>query len=116
VSHTSPSTILVIAKAALIQTLMCSLVELSGHNATQARGSETVTAAIQRVRPDLLLLDCEHDCACEQEAHERRGGGFRESSRAPLDGAPDPPARVFGDARDVAARLIFERRERKKAR
>jgi DNA-binding NtrC family response regulator len=70
VSHTSPSTILVIAKAALIQTLMCSLVELSGHNATQARGSETVTAAIQRVRPDLLLLDCEHDCACEQEAYD----------------------------------------------
>jgi DNA-binding NtrC family response regulator len=60
----------VIAKEPLIQTLMCSLVELSGHNATQARGDETVTSAIHRVRPDLLLLDCEHDSACEQEAYD----------------------------------------------
>ena len=69
-SYTNPSTILVIAKEPLIQTLMCSLVDLSGHRATQARGDETVTAAIHRVRPDLLLLDCEHDCACEEEAYD----------------------------------------------
>lgn len=69
-SYTNPSTILVIAKEPLIQTLMCSLVDLSGHKATQPRSDECVTAAIARVRPDLLLLDCEHDCACEQEAYD----------------------------------------------
>jgi DNA-binding NtrC family response regulator len=68
-SQSNPSTILVIAKEPLIQTLMCSLVELSGHRAVQPRSDETVTAAIMRVRPHLLLLDCEHDCACEEEAY-----------------------------------------------
>jgi DNA-binding NtrC family response regulator len=68
-AHTMPSTILVIAKEPLIQTLMCSLVDLSGHRAAQPRSDETVTATIHRVRPALLLLDCEHDCACEEEAY-----------------------------------------------
>jgi DNA-binding NtrC family response regulator len=70
VSDSSSSTILVIAKEPLIQTLMCSLVDLSGHRTAQPRSDETVAAAIGRVRPDLLLLDCEHDCACEQEAYD----------------------------------------------
>ena len=70
VSYTHPSTILVIAKEPLIQTLMCSLVDLSGHRALQPRSDEPVAAAIGRVRPQLLLLDCEHDCACEQEAYD----------------------------------------------
>lgn len=68
--YANPSTILVIAKEPLIQTLMCSLVDLSGHRAVQPRSDETVTAAIGRVRPQLLLLDCEHDCACEEAAYE----------------------------------------------
>jgi AmiR/NasT family two-component response regulator len=65
----TPSTILVIAKEPLIQTLMCSLVDLSGHQAVQPRGDESVVAAILRVRPQLLLLDCEHDDACEDAAY-----------------------------------------------
>lgn len=69
-SNSTPSTILVIAKEPLILTLMCSLVDLSGHTATQTRSDESVTSAIRRVRPDLLLLDCEHDCACEEEAYD----------------------------------------------
>jgi DNA-binding NtrC family response regulator len=69
-SQPIPSTILVIAKEPLIQTLMCSLVDLSGHRAAQPRGDETIAAAITRVRPRLLLLDCEHDGACEDEAYE----------------------------------------------
>jgi hypothetical protein len=69
-SDTIPSTILIIAKEPLIQTLMCSLVELSGHQAAQPRSDETVGAAILRLRPRLLLLDCEHDSACEEEAYE----------------------------------------------
>ena len=65
----TPSTILVIAKEPLIQTLMCSLVDLSGHHAIQPRADEAVVAAILRVRPQLLLLDCEHDDACEDAAY-----------------------------------------------
>jgi DNA-binding NtrC family response regulator len=64
------STILVIAKESLIQTLMCSLVELAGHTATVPLSDEAVAVAIRRVRPHLLLLDCEHDAACEEEAYE----------------------------------------------
>jgi DNA-binding NtrC family response regulator len=63
-----PSTILVIAKEPLIQTLMCSLVDLSGHRAAHPHDDETVSAAIERLRPRLLLLDCEHDAACEEDA------------------------------------------------
>jgi DNA-binding NtrC family response regulator len=69
-AQTAPSTILVIAKEPLIQTLMCSLVDLSGHHAAQPHDDETVAAAIVRVRPRLLLLDCEHDGACEDEAYQ----------------------------------------------
>ena len=65
----TPSTILVIAKEPLIQTLMCSLVDLSGHHAAQPLGGETVAASIARVRPHLVLLDCEHDDACEDDAY-----------------------------------------------
>lgn len=68
-AQSNSSTILVIAKEPLIQTLMCSLVELSGHRAAQPRSDERVTAAIARLKPQLLLLDCEHDCACEEEAY-----------------------------------------------
>jgi DNA-binding NtrC family response regulator len=68
-SQTIPSTILVIAKEPLIQTLMCSLVDLAGHHAAQPHGDETVAAAVARVRPRLVLLDCEHDGACEDEAY-----------------------------------------------
>lgn len=69
-SQSGSSTILVIAKEPLIQTLMCSMVELSGHKASIPRGDERVAGAIRRVQPQLVLLDCEHDAACEQEAYD----------------------------------------------
>jgi hypothetical protein len=72
-SQSEPSIILVIAKEPLIQTLMCSLVELSGHRWAVPRSDEPVATAIRRVRPHLLLLDCEHDAACEEEAYEIAG-------------------------------------------
>ena len=72
--QTIPSTILVLAKEPLIQTLMCSLVDLSGHRAAQPRSDESVAAAIARVRPRLLLLDCEHDSACEEEVYAAAAG------------------------------------------
>lgn len=65
----TPSTILVIAREPLIQTLMCSLVDLSGHRAAQPRSDESAAAAVARVRPHLVLLDCEHNDACEDDAY-----------------------------------------------
>jgi CheY-like chemotaxis protein len=69
-SEHSRSTILVIAKEPLIRTLMCSLVELSGHAPTVPCADESPVEAITRVRPQLLLLDCEHDIACEEDAYD----------------------------------------------
>ena len=63
------STILVIAKEPLIQTLMCSLVDLAGHSAVQPNSDESVVTSIARVRPHLVLLDCEHDASCEDSAY-----------------------------------------------
>lgn len=65
----TPSTILVIAREPLIQTLMCSLVDLSGHHAAQPRSDESVANAVARLHPRLVLLDCEHDEACEDGAY-----------------------------------------------
>jgi AmiR/NasT family two-component response regulator len=65
----TPSTILVIAREPLIQTLMCSLVDLSGHHAAQPWSDESVVDAVLRLRPQLILLDCEHDAACEDGAY-----------------------------------------------
>jgi DNA-binding NtrC family response regulator len=94
-SQTS-STILVIAKEPLIQTLMCSLVELSGHCAAEPRGGEAVLAAIERVQPRLLLLDCEHDCACEEDA-------YAAAARFGAQVLLFTPARTNAEAADFAA-------------
>jgi DNA-binding NtrC family response regulator len=92
----TPSTILVIAKEPLIQTLMCSLVELSGHRAAQPRSDETVTASVARVRPRLLLLDCEHDAACEDDA-------YRAAASVGADVLLFTPSRSRAEVADFAA-------------
>ena len=53
-----------------IRALVCSLGDIAGDRAGQARRDERVSSAITRIHPRLLLLDCEHDCACEQEAYD----------------------------------------------
>lgn len=63
------ATILIIAKEPMIAALMCSLVELSGHTAVVPRADEHPLASITRVRPAVLLLDCEHDIACGEAAY-----------------------------------------------
>jgi hypothetical protein len=92
----TPSTILVIAKEPLIQTLMCSMVELSGHRSTQPHGDETIVAAILRVRPRLLLLDCEHDGACED-------GAYLAASSVGASVLLFTPARSHAEVADLAA-------------
>jgi DNA-binding NtrC family response regulator len=96
VSQSQSSTILVVAKEPLIQSLMCSMVELSGHKASIPCGDERVANAITRVRPQLVLLDCEHDAACEQEAYDAAA-----SVRAQV--LLFTPARTRAEVEDFAA-------------
>lgn len=63
--------VLVVAKDSMIAALMGSLLELSGHVPVFPLADEHPIAAIRRVRPALLLLDCDHDVACEDEAYAR---------------------------------------------
>lgn len=55
----------------MIASLMGSLLELAGHVPMFPLADEHPIAAIGRVKPALLLLDCDHDIACEDEAYER---------------------------------------------
>jgi len=90
------SVVLVIAKEPLIQTLMCSLVDLSGHRASVPRGDETVAAAIRRVCPQLVLLDCEHDASADQDAYDA-------ASSIPAHVLLFTPARSHSEVADFAA-------------
>lgn len=51
-------TILVVAKDHFIGALLGALIELSGRRATFPLEGEVPAAAIARIRPDLLILDC----------------------------------------------------------
>jgi DNA-binding response OmpR family regulator len=95
-SQSTSSIILVVAKEPLIQTLMCSLVDLSGHRASVPRDDEGVAAAIRRVRPQLVLLDCEHDASCEE-------GAYAAASSVNASVLLFTPARTRSEVADFAA-------------
>src|SRR3954452_20223873 len=61
--------ILVIAEHAMIGALLGALVELAGHRPRFAEAGEAPDAAIERLRPDLVLLDCEHVAAGDEAAY-----------------------------------------------
>ena len=92
----SSSTILVIAKEPLIQTLMCSLVDLAGYHAAHSRSDESLAEAVTRVRPRLVLLDCEHDEACEDDA-------YRAASSVGAEVLLFTPSRSHAEVADLAA-------------
>ena len=48
---------------------MGTLVELSGHRPILPAADESPSQAISRMKPALVLLDCEHDTACEDEVY-----------------------------------------------
>ncbi len=66
-----PITVLIIAQDAVIGALMHAMVELSGHTPLSPRDDEHPLRAMDRLRPTVTLLDCEHDVACEEAAFER---------------------------------------------
>src|SRR5690348_5432788 len=67
----APPPVLVIATDIVISALLASLAELAGYMPVFPELSEHPLAAITRLRPPIVLLDCDHDLACEDEAYAR---------------------------------------------
>ncbi|HEX5437247.1 MAG TPA: hypothetical protein VFW98_08805 [Gemmatimonadaceae bacterium] len=65
------SAVLVIAHDVVIGALLASLAELAGHTPVFPKVTEAPLDAITRLRPAFVLLDCDHDIACEDEAYAR---------------------------------------------
>ena len=77
-------TILVIAQHAMIGALLGALVELAGHRARFADAGEAADAAVERLGPDLVLLDCEHEAAGDDATYRT---AFDVGSRVVLFGS-----------------------------
>jgi DNA-binding response OmpR family regulator len=67
----STSAVLVIAHDVVIGALLASMAELTGYEPEFPQPAERALEAITRLRPSLVLLDCDHDAACEDEAYAR---------------------------------------------
>ena len=60
--------IMVLANEEVISALLGAMVELDGYAALFPAADEPPLSAITRHRPDLLLLDCEHEFAWDAQA------------------------------------------------
>ena len=76
--------ILVVAGHAMIGALLGALVELAGYRPLFADVDERPDAAIERLEPDLVLLDCELAAAAEDDAYR---AAFEAGSRLLLFGS-----------------------------
>ena len=68
-------TILILANEEVISALLGAMVELEGHLPAFPAHDERPMAALARCRPSLLLLDCEHDLAWDEDAMRRIADG-----------------------------------------
>ncbi len=66
-------TILILANEEVISALLGAMVELEGHVPAFPAHDERPLAALTRMRPSLVLLDCEHDLAWDEGAMRRLG-------------------------------------------
>ena len=72
------SSVLVVARDAMIGSLMASLVEVAGHTPLFPLADETIGASIARLRPMIVLLDFDDDSAWDDEPYQRaRDAGSR---------------------------------------
>lgn len=67
----STSAVLVVAEDVVIGALLASMAELAGYTPVFPKHAERALEAITRLRPPLVLLDCAHNEACEEEAYAR---------------------------------------------
>ena len=63
----TPHDVLVFSSDPLAAALLGAAVELSGHLPHFMRERESARAALLRVRPQLVLIDCDHEEACSDE-------------------------------------------------
>ena len=64
-------TILILASEEVISALLGAMVELEGHVPAFSAHDERPLAALARLRPSLLLLDCEHELAWDETSMRR---------------------------------------------
>ncbi len=63
----SRSAVLVFSSDPFAAALLAAAIELAGYEPHFASGHETARAAVKRVRPRLVLIDCDHEEACSDE-------------------------------------------------
>lgn len=59
--------VLILSSDALAAALLGAAVELSGYQPHFARQAEPARSALLRVRPRLVLIDCDHEESCSDE-------------------------------------------------
>ena len=59
--------VLILSSDALAAALLGAAVELAGHQPHFARQGEPARTALLRVRPKLVLIDCDHEESCTDE-------------------------------------------------
>ena len=63
----SPHVVLIFSTDPLAGALLAAAVELSGYVPQFGRGGEQARAALLRIRPALVLIDCDHEESCSDE-------------------------------------------------
>lgn len=63
----SRSAVLVFSSDPLAAALLAAAIELAGNEPLFASAQETARAAVKRVRPRLVLIDCDHEETCCEE-------------------------------------------------
>jgi DNA-binding NtrC family response regulator len=62
--------VLIVARDENIGSLMESLVDCAGYRPVHPAADERPLAALARIRPDILLLDCDHTMVLNEALHE----------------------------------------------
>jgi hypothetical protein len=65
------STVLILSTDAVTSALLSILTELEGFTPVFAAGDEAPVESLSRLRPKLLLVDCDHRAACADDLFER---------------------------------------------
>jgi hypothetical protein len=66
-----PRQVLIMSTDAVVAALLGTLIELDGHAPRFPQPDEPPIAALSRVRPHAVLVDCDHADACTGEFFER---------------------------------------------
>lgn len=69
-STTRGSTVLILSTDAVTSALLSILAELEGYRPVFAAGDESPAESLSRLRPRLVLVDCDHRAACTDDLFE----------------------------------------------